>query len=184
MKKADLILHPVRFRLLQAMAGETLTTQELADDLPDVPKSSIYRHLKLLLEGEIIAVAEARLVNGIQEKTYQLAQSLHLNADDVANLTAVEHMQYFTTYVMNVMRGFADYLETTEADKGSLDLLADRVGYSELLFYASLAEMDTLHADLNAAFVKLATNKPGNGRVKRKFVFINHPVNEKGTETT
>ncbi|MBP6470866.1 MAG: helix-turn-helix domain-containing protein [Chloroflexi bacterium] len=184
MKKADLILHPVRFRILQVLAGETLTTQELADQLPDVPKSSIYRHLKLLLAGEIIAVTEARLVNGIQEKTYQLAQPLHLDADDVANLTAVEHMQYFTTYIMNVMRGFADYLETTEADTGGLDLLADRVGYSELFFYASLAEMDTLHADLNAAFVKLATNKPGNGRAKRKFVFINHPVNEKGTETT
>ena len=184
MKKADLILHPVRFRILQTLPGETLTTQDLADRLPDVPKSSIYRHLKLLLEGDMITVAEARLVNGIQEKTYQLAQRPYLNADDIANITAAEHTQYFTTYMMNVLREFADYLETAEVETGSPDLLADRVGYTEVLLYASPEEMDVLGADLNAAFAKLATNGPENGRAKRKFVIIGHPLKEKGKETT
>jgi len=184
MKKADLVLHPVRFRILQVLPGETLTTQEIADRLPDVPKSSIYRHLKLLLEGEMIAVAEARLVNGIQEKTYQLVQRPYLNADDMANLSAAEHAQFFNTYIMNVLREFSDYLETTEAETGSLDLLAERVGYTEVLYYASPEEVDALGADLNAAFAKVATNEPGNGRVRRKFVFISYPFAEKGTETT
>lgn len=176
MKKADLILHPVRFRILQALPGETLTTQEIADRLLDVPKSSIYRHLKLLLEGDMIAVAEAQLVNGIQEKTYKLAQPAHLSADDVANLSAAEHVQFFTTYMMNVLREFADYVEKTEAEMGSLDLLADKVGYTEALFYASPEELDTLHAAVNAAFAKIAANGPGNGRVRRKFAFISHPL--------
>jgi len=175
MKKADLILHPVRFRILQTLPGETLTTQEIAERLADVPKSSLYRHLKLLLEGEMIVVAEARLVNGIQEKTYQLAQRPYLGPDDMADLSAAEHVQYFTTYIMNVLREFANYAETA-GKTGSLDLLADRVGYSEAVFYAAPAEMDTLEADINAAFAKIGENGPGNGRVKRKFAFISHPL--------
>lgn len=184
MKKADLILHPVRFRILQTLSGESLTTQDITNRLSDTPKSSVYRHLKLLLEGGMIAVAEARLVNGIQEKTYQLAQRPYLNNDDMANLSAVEHVQYFTTYLMNVLREFADYVEIVEAETGRVDLLADRVGYTEALFYASGEELDVLGTDLNAALGKIAQNGPGNGRSKRKFAIISHPIKEKGTETT
>ena len=66
--KVELIIHPVRLRIMQAMGAEKLTTQEIAERLPDVPKSSLYRHLKLLLEGEMIGLAETRLVHGIQER--------------------------------------------------------------------------------------------------------------------
>ena len=68
MKKADLIIHPVRLRIMQALTNQTLTTQEITDELGDVPKSSVYRHLKMLLDGGLIAVAETNLVKGIGEK--------------------------------------------------------------------------------------------------------------------
>jgi DNA-binding transcriptional ArsR family regulator len=176
MKKVDLILHPVRFRILQALAGVTLTTQEIADRLPDVPKSSIYRHLKSLLDGEMIAVMETRLVNGIQEKSYGLKERPYLNADDVAGLSAADHVRYFTTYVMNLQREFAEYVQALEAETGTVDLLAERVGYTEVTFYASLAEMDQLHTDLNAAFAKVIGNEGDNGRFPRKIAIITHPL--------
>ena len=90
--KADLILHPVRLRILQTLAGDELTTQEIADRLGDIPKSSIYRHVKLLLAEGMVAVAAARLVNGIQEKTYRLAQRPFVNAEEIAGATAEQHL--------------------------------------------------------------------------------------------
>ena len=36
MSKADLIIHPVRLRILRVLDGEALTTQEIAEQLGDV----------------------------------------------------------------------------------------------------------------------------------------------------
>lgn len=179
MKKVELILHPVRFRILQTIDGGTLTTQEISDQLADIPKSSIYRQLKTLLEGEMITVAETRIVNGIQEKTYQLAQKPYLGAGDMANLSSEDHIHFFTIYIMNVLREFADYVQRSEAENGSIDMLSDRVGYTEVTVNATHAELDVLQGELNAAIMKVMKNEPRNGRSPHKFAIITHPVKNK-----
>jgi DNA-binding transcriptional ArsR family regulator len=178
LRKSDLIIHPVRFRILRVMGQDAVTTQEIADRLPDVPKSSIYRHLKLLLEGDMVMVTETKLVNGIQEKVYQLAQRPYLSAEDMADLSAEEHIQYFTTYVMSLVQDFAVYVSDAEGNGGKVDMLADRTGYTEVEFYATLAELDQLNVELNTAFLKLINNPPGNGRQKHKFSIVTHPIRE------
>lgn len=166
-------MHPVRFRILQTLAAETLTTQEIDDRLPDVPQSSIYRHLKLLLKGEIISVAEKRLVHGIQERTYRLAQRPYLSAEDMAGMSANEHLRTFTTYIMTLLQGFTDYLELAGETP---DLLADRVGYTEALFWADAAEMDQFQAALNEAILPFLQQERGdNGRRRRKIALVSHP---------
>ncbi|MCA9994758.1 MAG: helix-turn-helix domain-containing protein, partial [Anaerolineales bacterium] len=57
LRKIELVIHPVRFQILRALGTDALTTQEISDRLPDTPKSSIYRHLKLLLEHNLIVLA-------------------------------------------------------------------------------------------------------------------------------
>jgi DNA-binding transcriptional ArsR family regulator len=59
-ERIDLILHPVRFRILEKLVGERLTTAKIAGQLSDVPKSSIYRPIRLLLEEGMIAVDDTR----------------------------------------------------------------------------------------------------------------------------
>jgi len=85
-------------------------------------------------------------------------------------------MRYFTTYVMTLLQGFSDYLTVAEP---AIDFVADRVGYTEAVFYANDAEMDQLQADLNAAFLKVARNEKEdgreNGRKKRKIAIVSHP---------
>lgn len=176
MKKIDLIIHPVRLRILQTLAADSHTTQEIALLLPDVPKSSIYRHLKILLEGDLVEVAETQLVRGIQEKTYQLSQTPHLGPDDMAGLTVESHMRYFTTYFMTVLKGFADYLEASEAENGKVDMLADRSGYTEVTFYATPEELNAFQGAINEAFLELMGNKSAPGRNRHKFALVTHPI--------
>lgn len=178
--KIDLIIHPVRFRILQTLLGESLTTQEIAARLPDVAKSSIYRHLKLLRQEEMISVAETQLVHGIQEKVYQLAQDPYLDVEDMAGLTADEHLRYFTIYVLTLMRGFAAYLAAAEA-AGEIDMLADRVGYTESVFFATDEELVAWKAAMGEVMATVAENEPGNGRHKHKIAIIAHPVKQKET---
>lgn len=177
LSKADLIIHPVRFRLMRALVGAALTTQEIADQMPDVPKSSIYRHLRLLLEAEFVYVSETKAVRGVQEKRYRLSQMPYLGPDDVAGLSADEHLHYFTTYLLTTLQDFSGYLSAAEA-KGTIDMPADRVGYTEVSFYASTDELDRLQQGLNSSFMELIQNGPGDGRERRKFAVIAHPVKE------
>ena len=178
MRKVELIIHPVRFQILQAIGREALTTQEIADRLPNRPKSSIYRHLKLLLDNDLIVVAETRLVNGIQEKTYRLDQPARLGPEDMQGLTADDHIRFFTTYVLTLVQDYADYV--TQHDP--IDMLADRTGYTEVAFYATTAELDIFQAEINAALMKLLGNEPGNGRTRRKLAIVSQPLPENGND--
>lgn len=174
LRKIELVIHPVRFQILRVIGTEALTTQEIADRLPDTPKSSIYRHLKLLLAHSLIMLADTRLVNGIQEKTYRLDQPARLGVEDVANLSADDHIRFFTTYALTLVQDFADYV----TQKAPIDMLADRTGYTEIAFYATTAELDDFQLALNNALMKLMGHEPGNGRSRRKLAIVSQPLGE------
>ncbi len=172
MKKAELILHPARLQILQALTHSPKTTQELAEAVTAVPKSSIYRHLNLLLEGGIVTVKETRPVRGVVEKVYQLAASPHLGQEDMDALTPGEHLRYFMTYLGALLQDYADYLGGRER----VDMLADRAGFTEVVVYATTAELDAFAQALNQALLPMAQNEPGEDRHRHKIAFITHPV--------
>ncbi|VAW36288.1 hypothetical protein MNBD_CHLOROFLEXI01-3242 [hydrothermal vent metagenome] len=176
MRKIELIIHPVRFRILRTIDKDSLTTQEIADRLADIPKSSIYRHLKLLLKNDLIVVAEVRLVNGIQEKSYRLDQPARLSADDMKDVSADDHIRYFTTYALTLVQDYSDYVTAAFAQNSTLDMLADRTGYTEVYFYATAAELDLFQTEINAALLKLLRNEAGNGRKRRKLAIVSQPL--------
>ena len=175
--KVELIIHPVRLRILQVLAGDELTTQEIAERLPDVPKSSLYRHLRLLLDGEMIGLAETRLVHGIQEKVYELAQPPYVGPEEMAALTVDEHFRYFTTYVLTLLRGFASYLNRagSASETGTVDLAADYVGYTETAFFAGEEELAAFAQGLHEV-LSLLPQEPGPGRARHKLAVITHPL--------
>src|SRR5260370_30416561 len=73
-RKADLIIHPVRLRIIQAFAaGQQLPAQQVFALLPDVPQPSLYRHLKTLVDGGVLALVEAPPVRSFYAKLYTLA---------------------------------------------------------------------------------------------------------------
>lgn len=176
MRKVDAIIHPVRLRILLTLAGEEMTTQDIAEKMADVPISSLYRHLKLLLDEEIIAIADTRLVKGVQEKVYRVAQSTFLGPADLSGLSPEEHMQFFTNYVLTLLQGFQDYLDRAGGKGESIDMLADRVGYTEVAFWADDAEFDAFGRELNQAVVPLLKQKKAPGRRRRKLATIIFPL--------
>lgn len=65
-----------RLSLLRALSRDRVpkTAKELAEELNE-PQTKLYRHLKVLLEADLIEVAETRVVSGIVETKYRAAQS-------------------------------------------------------------------------------------------------------------
>ncbi len=176
LSKIDLILHPIRLQILQALTNEALTTQQISNKLSETPTSSIYRHLKLLLKNELVEIAETRPVRGIEEKFYRTAQATHVGPEELGNLTAVDHIRYFTTYTLTLLQAFSNYVEQAEAQQGSLDFLAERVGYTEVAFWATTEEFDAAMQAMNQAIIPLLQNSAGNGRRQHKLATITHPL--------
>lgn len=60
-------------RVVLALGGRELTTTDLAEHLPDVPRTSLYRHVGALVDGGVIEVVGERAVRGATERTLRLA---------------------------------------------------------------------------------------------------------------
>ncbi|WP_236692663.1 helix-turn-helix domain-containing protein [Aneurinibacillus tyrosinisolvens] len=167
--KADLILHPVRMRVIQALAGGCqLTTQQLIELLPDIPQATLYRHINKLLKADVISVAEQRQVRGTIEKVYTLPeQNGNLSREDLVNATREDHMRYFTTFLSTLQGDFSRYLQ-----QENYDLLADGVGYRHVPLYMSDEEFHDFIQTVRTSFLKYAENKPAPGRRRRTITTI------------
>ena len=61
LSRADVVLHPVRLRIVRSLLGsERRTASELTRLLPDVPQASLYRHLSALVDGNVLRVVADR----------------------------------------------------------------------------------------------------------------------------
>ncbi len=59
MASLDLLLHPVRLRILRALLdGHPSTTAELRGRLPDIAPATMYRHIAVLTAAGVLEVPE------------------------------------------------------------------------------------------------------------------------------
>jgi len=70
MTASELILHPVRLRIVHAvMDGLPFTASELCAQLLDVSKATVYRQVAVLAEGGLVEVVGEERVRGAVERT-------------------------------------------------------------------------------------------------------------------
>jgi len=171
--KADLILHPLRMRIIMTIMGKHMTAQQLANAMPDIAQATLYRHLNKLAKGGILAVVEEHPVRGTLEKVYALnEQKAFLGAADIANFSKDDHMRYFTAFVAILLGEFSQYLDSKEKP----DLVADGVGYTKVAIYLSDEEFMNMAKQLNQALGSTLQNQPAPGRKRRMFTNIVLPA--------
>ncbi|GAA2641906.1 helix-turn-helix domain-containing protein [Dactylosporangium fulvum] len=167
-------LHPVRIRILRAVAGTRLTTHRLVELLPDVPQATLYRHLATLVTGGLLDVVEERKTRGAAERVYALpADGATLDAAALATATPDDHARYFTAFVSSLLSEFSRYLT-----RERIDLAADGVGYHQLVLHLTDAELAKFATDLNQLIGPLLGNEPGGGRVPRLLATILLPADQ------
>lgn len=71
-RRSDILLHPVRLRIVLTAAGDEVTTADIAKRLPDVPQSTLYRHIAKLAGAGILDIVGERQARGAIERTYQV----------------------------------------------------------------------------------------------------------------
>lgn len=183
--RADLILHPIRMRIIQAFlsGGQSrwLTAHDLGQLLTDVPKATLYRHLNRLAEAGLLTVVEERRVRGAVERVYQIADvsGLVLGPDDLTHATPSDHLRYFTTWIMGLLGDAARYLRQEQIDPA-----ADGFGYRQIPLYLSDDEMLGLSQALFEAVQPYLDNDAAPGRRRRTLttVLIPDPIEDGESE--
>jgi DNA-binding transcriptional ArsR family regulator len=171
-KLVDLVLHPIRMRIVMALAGREMTAQQLAETLGDVPLATLYRHLNRLTDAGVLAVASERRVRGTLEKSYTLgSQGAFIDAEQFAAMSREDHLRYFTTFVATLLDDFSRYIKNPEP----INLLTDGVGYQKFPLELSEEEFVDVAKGINAVIVPHMSNQPAPGRKRRIFATIVMP---------
>jgi DNA-binding transcriptional ArsR family regulator len=172
MTSAELLLHPVRLRIVQAFLGNRdLTTGQLRELLPDVATATLYRQVATLAEAGLLEVAEERRVRGAAERTYRLrTEAASVGPEEAAELTVDQHRTAFTTFVAGLLGEFDRYL-----DRGDVDLGRDLVGYRQVALHLTDEELLELIGELGEVFTRRMALPP-EGRRRRLLTTILLPA--------
>jgi hypothetical protein len=159
----DLLIHPVRLRILQAFLGRQLTTSQLADELPDLPRAGLYRHVALLADGGVLTVVSERQARGAVERTYALsAEQSRLTTEQMAAFTPDQHLQAFGTFVAALLSTYERYLAQRDAEP-----VRDGISYSMNAVWLSDAEYAEFLQEVAALMLPRITNGPTADRRRR-----------------
>lgn len=164
MTSADLLLHPVRLRIVQAFLGDrALTTSQLSAELSDVPPASLYRHVSRLVAAGVLQVVAERRVRGALERTYVLRlAAASIRPDEVAAMSIEDHRRAFMAFVAGLLAAADRYLT-----RGDVDPIRDRTTYQLAGMWLDDAEYGDLLRDLTEVLAPRLANAPKKGRRRR-----------------
>ncbi|MET7835660.1 helix-turn-helix domain-containing protein [Micromonospora sediminicola] len=171
----ELLLHPIRLRVVQAfLGGRTLTTTDLRAELSDVPAATLYRQVATLVDHDVLHVVGERRARGAVERSYRLNEvAASVDAETARAMSPQRHRQAFLTFVSGLLADFDRYL-----DGGGGDLGRDQAGYRQNAFHASDAETAEFVARFRGLFAEYAALPAGPGRSRRLLTTVLLPGGE------
>lgn len=165
------ILHPVRLRIVLALQGGKLTTQEIRTRMPDVPQATLYRHISHLLQAGVVEVVERTQVFGTQERTLALVEGQTLaRPEEFAASTPEELTQYFSIFLGALLEIFDQYVHTSSRDFGrdSVTFVTERVNLTP-------EEAQEVRMEMHRKMEEWAKRPDTEGRQQRTLAFCSIP---------
>ncbi|WNE97527.1 helix-turn-helix domain-containing protein [Streptomyces luomodiensis] len=169
MPTPNLLLHPVRMRILQTLVGaDELTTAQLRDRLPEVPPATMYRHIATLTQAGILEVVHERRIRGTVERSYRVRQDKALvDTDARTAMTKDDHRQAFTVFTGALMADFDRYLSRDDTEPAR-----EGVVYRQGAVWLTEDEFAELVEEIEAAVARRAHATPGDGRTRHIISFV------------
>ena len=181
MASADLLLHPVRLRIIKAFLGDrALTTTQLAAELDDVPAGSLYRHVALLTRAGLLHVVAEHRIRGAVERTY----ALRLAAARVQPGEAAAMTRGALQGLHGLRRRAASRLRPLPRRRHTRPRPRPR-HYTVTGLYLTDAELTGFLRDFAAIVQPLLANAPGKGRRRRMLysIFLPEPDSRSAART-
>jgi len=163
--RIETVLHPVRLRIIEEVSGRELTAGQLAAILSDVPQTTLYRHLKVLVAAGNLKIVEERPIRGTVEKVYaQGATSAIIGLEEARAMTADDWMDVCKSFAGSLIGDFSRYLRREDADP-----VADLVGMRKSSLDLSREEFLELMQGMSQ-LVQEAIKKPKTAETRRWII--------------
>lgn len=168
--KADLIFHPIRARIIIEVSGRRITANELAECMPEIPRTTLYRHIKLLTKGGVLTIVEENQKRGTVERVYALdREATDLTPEELGQMNKDDYEQAFALFVASLLGDFSRYLDGHAP--GRIDLAADGLRFGKAQLHLTEAEFQVLLSQVYGALESVLGNKPAEDR-KRRIVSV------------
>ena len=168
----EFFLHPIRIRIIQLVAhNKSMTVGSIADLLEDIPRSTIYRHVKLLSENNVLIVVKEKKVRGTYEREYAFNYEVMNTQEDQAEKAVF-------SFLMKVFLDFNQYFKTPNADP-----IKDKIFLSTNTLLLSDDEFEEFKVDIYEVIKKYLNFSPQNERKTRNISIISSPVQNSDSHT-
>ena len=161
MDVTEVLLHPVRLRIIHALsATPEVSITELTERMPEVSKSTLYRHVAVLLDAGFIEIQSERRIRGAVERTYRLRRDRPtMSTHDATSMSLDEYRQSFAAALMTLLAEFNAYL-----DRPGAHPTADNVAYRQGTLWATPDELNNLTGKMLVLLAPSLDNEPTTGR--------------------
>jgi|SRR5882757_533275 len=164
MATADLLLHPVRMRIMQTLFdSDPMTTTQLRDRMPDVAPATMYRQIAVLAEAGVLEVVAEKRVRGTVERSYRVrAENAVVDPAAREAMTREDHQRSFTTFAASLMTDFDRYLKHEDANP-----VTDGVVYRQAAVWLTDEEFAAMIDEIEHAVVSRISLAPEGSRARR-----------------
>lgn len=161
---AKLILNPARLRILQYIRlYGSVRTSDIVKYLNDIPRATVYHHVKILEENNMIEVIKENRVRGTIEKVYALKEY-------TTSMEGETFVALSTAFYVGLMQEMNEYFNRKEQDHKK-----DNVFFSSALLYMSDNEYENLLKSIADLLKPYIEQKPKSNLKLRKLSIISSP---------
>ncbi|MFJ7734912.1 helix-turn-helix domain-containing protein [Lysinibacillus sp. NPDC097287] len=171
--KAEVLMHPVRMKILQALMQKKedgLSTLEMNSIIKDVPQATLYRHIQILMDENIIKIVRERKVRSVTEKFYAVdGDAALLGQEEWQRLSKEQKLNFISYYQLALLSQYENYLTSIEEKKYPEDIAT--FSFVEL----SLSNEQFIHFqdELSNLFSKYILMSNKNEEIASKTIAIN-----------
>lgn len=162
----QILLNPVRTRIVQYLiTHESATAKELVKWMPDVARTTLYRHMNTLVDANLLTVVQENRIRGTVEKVYAL------NTDAITSQNTKENATWNTfSFLMGIYADFDRYFGQADADPAR-----DKIFLNHAVLLMSDEEYDGFLGEMQTLFHKHLSNEATEGRKPRRLSIISAP---------
>jgi DNA-binding transcriptional ArsR family regulator len=174
--KLDLMVHPIRLRIITAISADRVTAKDLAKALPDIPQTTLYRHINVLVDGGLLQIVDEIPQRGTVERVLSFKNPPSLEQEDLKGLTKEEYLDVFTVIVSTMLTEAISYINCVPEGE-EIDLITAGFDFNKIQLNLSDEEFNSLQRSLFDLMMAAAKNKPSNDRKRRTFSYLFIPMN-------
>jgi DNA-binding transcriptional ArsR family regulator len=173
----DLLLHPIRLRIVSAMTGDRVTAKDIAKALPDIPQTTLYRHINVLVDGGLLQVIDEIPQRGTVERVFGFRVPPSLSPEDLRGLSKEEYQQTFTLILTTLLQEAINSLNSLPENE-EIDLLGEGYQFSQMSLNLTDEEYEKLNNRILALMLEAGKKRASEKRKRRIFSYLFIPVIE------